>query len=118
MTDSLLKPWVMYCADGHCPYRDVCEDMERDCPVLKFVNYIGRKEFYQACLEQLEADLIECQRDIKNYAEVIKKMDSRWNELRDVYLMSLTQTEGELKDAIRIMNDQIALMKKIVYRYD
>ena len=77
-----------------------------------------KEDFYEVCREQFEADLIECQRDIKNYAEVIKKMDSRWNELRDVYLMSLTQTEGELKDAIRIMNDQIALMKKIVYRYD
>ncbi len=117
MTDSLLKPWVMYCADGHCPYKNLCEFIDGDCPVLKFVNHIGRKEFYQACLEQFETDLVECREKIKEYAEVIKKMDSRWNELRDEYLMSLMNTELGLQWAIKTMNQQIAYMEKPYWRY-
>lgn len=41
MTDDLLKLWEIYCADGHCSYKALCEFIDADCPVLKFINESG-----------------------------------------------------------------------------
>lgn len=41
MTDDLLRAWETYCADGHCSYKALCEFIEGDCPVLKFINESG-----------------------------------------------------------------------------
>lgn len=117
MTDSLLKLWETYCADGHCSYKNLCEFIDGDCPVLKFVNYIGRKEFYQACRDQFEADLEQCRKDTKEYCELIPKMHSGWNELTDERLMSLLNTRLGLQHAIMTMNEQIVFMEKPYWRY-
>ena len=78
---------------------------------------IGQKEFYQICREQFETDLRECQKKIEEYAKVIEKRDSRWNELRDEYLVSLMNAEQGLRNAISVMNEQITILEKVIWRY-
>ena len=45
VADDLLRPWETYCADGHCSYKNLCEFIDGDCPVLKFINYVTCRTF-------------------------------------------------------------------------